>query len=166
MSVLSNHHQIDEFKNVSPILREVNELDGIKVGNRILYNEKECNICKIQVRGDSSRFLVKYANGVLDYVTNDKSSYIKAASNIKPRNAVQDIGFRPPYQLSTSLDYLVKQGIITHRQLHQCHKKKLRTVGDVKQIIDKYKLTPESTRFTKYTLDMWFSIISLLDSNT
>ena len=47
-------------------------------------------------------------------------------------------GNYPQFQLSTSLDYLVKQKIITHRQLRQCHKKKLRTIGDVKQIIEKY----------------------------
>lgn len=73
-------------------------------------------------------------------------------------------GNRPRYQLSTSLEYLVKQNIITHKQLHQCHKKKLRTIGDVKKIIEKYNLNLYSTRFTKYTLDMWFGIIRLLDN--
>ena len=75
---------------------------------------------------------------------------------------MQEKCIHPQIQLSTSLGYLVKQKIITHRQLHQCHKKKLRTIGDVKQIIEKYKLTPDSTRFTKYTLDMWFKIIKLI----
>ena len=160
----SNHHNKDEDNSVSSVLREVNELDGIKVGDRIVYIGKECTICKILVQGNSSRFLVKYANGVLDDVPNDKSSYITISSNIKPRNVVQEKCIHPQIQLSTSLGYLVKQKIITHRQLHQCHKKKLRTIGDVKQIIEKYKLTPDSTRFTKYTLDMWFGIIRLLDN--
>ena len=148
----------------SDIQREVAELDGIKVGNKIVYNGKYCTICKILVRGATSRLLVKYDNEVLDYVPNDKSSYKTATPNIKPRNVVQEKCIHPQFQLSTSLDYLVKHKIITHRQLHQCHKKKLRTIGDVKQIIEKYKLTPDSTRFTKYTLDMWFGIIRLLDN--
>lgn len=67
--------------------------------------------------------------------------------------------------LSTSLSYLVKQKIITKKQLKHCHKKGLWTIGHVKQIIEKYHLTPDSTRFTKYTLDMWFSIIDLLKKN-
>lgn len=159
-----NHHPKDEYDNVLPILSEVVELDGIKVGNQIVYNGKECTICKILVRGDSSRFLVKYTNGILDYVTNDKSSYINTGSIIKSRNVAKEKGNPPQFQLSTSLDYLVQQKIITHKQLHQCHKKKLRTIGDVKQIIDKYRLTPDSTRFTKYSLDIWFGIISLLDN--
>lgn len=159
----SNHQQKDEYNNVTPILKEVIELDGLKVGDRIVYNGIQCTICKILVRGDSSRFLVRYANEVLDYVPNNKSNYITASSNIKPRNVVREKGIHPQFQLSTSLDYLVKQKIITHRQLHQCHKKKLRTIGDVKRIIEKYNLTPDSIRFTKYTLDMWFGIINLLD---
>lgn len=66
------------------------------------------------------------------------------------------------YQLSTPLDCLAKEKILTRRQLRKCHKKKLWTIGDVKNIIEKYQLTPESTRFSKYSLDVWFNIISLL----
>ena len=150
-------------RSSSEIQQEVTELDGVKVGNKIVYNGKNCTICKILVRGSVSRLLVKYDNEVLDYVPNDMSSYITVSSNIKPRNEVQQKSIHPQFQLSTSLDNLVIQNIITHRQLLQCHKKKLRTIGDVKQIIEKYKLTPDSTRFTKYTLEMWFSIIRLLE---
>lgn len=144
--------------------REVNALDGVKVGDRIVYNGKSCSICKIVVRDRSSRFLVKYDNDVLDYVLNDKKNYKFIDSHIKPHNLVKEKRVSPQYQLSTSLDYLVIQGIITNRQLYQCRKKKLNTIGDVKQIIERYKLTPYSSRFTKYTLDMWFKIISLLNN--
>lgn len=153
-----------EKRSGSEIQCEVNELDNIKVGNRIVYNGKNCTICKILVRNGSSRFLVRYDNEVLDYVPNDKSRYRIASSHIPSHNMAPEKGNRPRYQLSTSLEYLVKQNIITHKQLHQCHKKKLRTIGDVKKIIEKYNLNLYSTRFTKYTLDMWFGIIRLLDN--
>ena len=39
----------------------------------------------------------------------------------------------------------------------------LRTIGDVQKIIEQYHLTPDSTRFTQYTIDMWFSIVGLLN---
>jgi len=72
---------------------------------------------------------------------------------------------KPQFLLSTSLSYLVGFGIITKKQLKQCHKKKLWTIGDVKKKIEYYHLTPNSTRFTKYTLNMWFAIIGLLNNN-
>ena len=66
---------------------------------------------------------------------------------------------------TTSLTSLVGLGIITKKQLKHCHKKGLTTIGDVKKKIEYYKLTPDSTRFTKYTLDMWFLIVGLLNNN-
>lgn len=73
-------HQKGEYNNVSPSLQEVNELDDIKVGDRIVYGHKSCTICKIFVRGKSSRFLVKYDNEVFDYVPNKKTVYRKVLS--------------------------------------------------------------------------------------
>lgn len=143
---------------------EVSELDGVKVGSRIVYNGKECTICKILVRDNSSRFLVKYDNKVLDYIPNDKSKYKITSSNIRRHHSIPETRSSYRFQLSTSLNYLVDQKIITKKQLQQCHKKKLRTIGDVKHIIEKYNLTPDSTRFTTYTLDMWFGIIRLLEN--
>lgn len=158
-------YRVDKVEqiNVLPLSHEVSELDGVKVGDQIVYNGKNCTICKIIVRGDSSKLLVEYNNGVLDYVLNKKSRYRSASSQKKSRIVVHEKENRPQFELSTSLDYLVKQNIITNRQLHQCHKKGLMTIGDVKQIIERYKLTPDSTRFTKYTLDMWFRIILLIE---
>ena len=147
------------------VQRYVCELDGIKVGERIRFNGKECFIRKIIVRGTKSKFLVEYNNQVLDYVPNDKSRYSVVDSTTKCSDIVSRQRKLPLFGLSTTLDNLVKYGIITTRQLHQCHKKKLRTIGDVKKIIEKYNLTPDSTRFTKYTLDMWFGIVGLLNSN-
>lgn len=81
----------DKHNNVFSVLSELNELDGIKVGDRIIYNEKECTICKILVRGDSSRFLVKYDNEVLDYVSNNKSLYRKVMAQSKSRNCETNV---------------------------------------------------------------------------
>lgn len=64
------------------------------------------------------------------------------------------------YSLSTPLRNLVDQKIITKVQLKHCRKKGLNTIGDVFQIIEKYHLTPDSTRFTKYTIDIWFAIVN------
>ena len=75
-----------EKRSGSEIQCEVNELDNIKVGNRIVYNGKNCTICKILVRNGSSRFLVRYDNEVLDYVPNDKSRYRIASSHIPSHN--------------------------------------------------------------------------------
>ena len=76
----------------------------------------------------------------------------------------QDCENAQSFHSSTSLRELVELRIITRKQLKHCYKRNLKTIGDVKQIIEKYRLTPDSTRFTKYTLDIWFSIVGLLDS--
>lgn len=71
---------------------------------------------------------------------------------------------QPKFLISTPLNDLVRLGIITERQLKHCNKKGLRTIGDVKKKIEYHHLTPDSTRFTKYTLDMWFGIVGLLNN--
>ena len=81
------------------------------------------------------------------------------------RNSRNEIESHPKFLTTTSLNDLVRFGIITDRQLTHCYKKGLRTIGDVKNKIDYYHLTPDSTRFTKYTLDMWFGIVGLLNNN-
>lgn len=81
------------------------------------------------------------------------------------RDSRSDIKSQQKFLITTSLNDLVRYGIITKRQLKHCYKKGLRTIGDVKNKIEYYHLTPDSTRFTKYTLDMWFGIVGLLNSN-
>ena len=71
----------------SDVQCELNVLDNVKVGDIIIYGQKSCTICKIFVRGSSSKFLVKYENGVLDYVPNNKSLYRKALPQISRRNS-------------------------------------------------------------------------------
>lgn len=68
------------------------------------------------------------------------------------------------FSSSTRLDDLVDLKIITKKECKHCHHKGLYTIGDVKKKIEDYHLTRESTRFTKYTLDIWFKIIDLLDN--
>lgn len=54
---------------------EVNELDGLKVGDIIKYNFKFARVYKIIIKGKSSRLLIVYKNGILTYIPNDKSKY-------------------------------------------------------------------------------------------
>ena len=79
-------------------------------------------------------------------------------SNMETRNLTG-------YKYSTSLSTLMKDGILTRNQLKHCNKKNLYTIGDVERIIKRYDITPNSTRFTKYTIDIWFGIVGLLNSN-
>lgn len=81
-----------DHNNVSPGLREVDELDGVKIGSKIVYDGKECTICKILIRDDSSRFLVKYYNEILDYVPNNKSLYHKALPQCNSRYGETNVG--------------------------------------------------------------------------
>ena len=113
----------------------------------------------------------EWRNKVRDYIINHKLSHKDDSPIRKVQLGAPEEQLRnreksqSQYLLSTSLSDLVKQKILTKKQLKHCHKKRLWTIGDVKQIIEKYHLTPDSTRFTKYTLDMWFSIIDLLKKN-
>lgn len=146
------------------------EEEGAMVGDRIIYDAKRCTVIEKKTMRGSVRLVVRYEDGTIDNLLNDGNRY-KIVSchdmdDYKETNGRRiDNRKRSSYSLSTPLDFLVGENILTRRQLHQCHKKKLRTIGDVKQIIDKYQLTPYSTRYTKYTLDMWFSIISLLNKS-
>ncbi len=99
---------------------------------------------------------------LLDESTSPDNS---AQSNISDRDLRSERIKQPKFLITTSLNDLVRLGIITNKQLKHCYKKGLRTIGDVKNKIEYYHLTPDSTRFTKYTLDMWFGIVGLLNSN-
>ena len=66
---------------------------------------------------------------------------------------------------STPLSKLYKKGLLSKKELEHCWRKDLKTVGDVIIIIERYQLTRESTRFTQYTLDIWFKIFDLWKSS-
>lgn len=70
------------------------------------------------------------------------------------------------FTLSTPLYQLAKQKILTTKQVKQCRRKGLDTINDVYLMIQKHHLTPESTRFTEYTINMWFKIVNLVKSDT
>ena len=165
----------DIQENVSKILgipanQEPLETEGGMVGDTIVYDSKRCIVIEKKTMRGSLRLVVKYEDGTIDNLQNDRNRYkIVNSSDKDARKEINRTRIenkkRSKYDLTTLLDFLVEEKIITKRQLHQCHKKKLRTIGDVKQIIEKYQLTPHSTRFTKYTLDMWFSIVGLLNKS-
>ena len=165
----------DIQENVSKILgipanQEPLETEGGMVGDTIVYDSKRCIVIEKKTMRGSLRLVVKYEDGTIDNLQNDRNRYkIVNSSDKDARKEINRTRIenkkRSKYDLTTLLDFLVEEKIITKRQLHQCHKKKLRTIGDVKQIIEKYQLTPHSTRFTKYTLDMWFGIVGLLNKS-
>ena len=146
---------------------EVNEKDGLKVGDNIEYENRYCTIQKIIVNGRSSKLVVEYSNGIRDFVSYNKSKIVKVTPPRIPNSSSNLEGSRKsvPFSSSTTLHELVEQRKITKKQLKHCYKRNLRTIGDVQQIIEQYHLTPDSTRFTQYTLDIWFSIVGLLNPN-
>jgi len=91
-----------------------------------------------------------------------KKTRKKSEEKIEPIIKKEIIGESHYLPSTTSLQKLVELQILTKKQLKQCYKRNLRTIDDVK--INKYHLTPDSTRFTKYTLDMWFSITRLSEN--
>ena len=99
---------------------------------------------------------------MVDESTSQDNSAQRKKNDRDSRNEIES---HPKFLTTTSLNDLVRLGIITNKQLKHCYKKGLRTIGDVKNKIEYYHLTPDSTRFTKYTLDMWFGIVGLLNSN-
>ena len=107
----------------------------------------------------------KLRNFIVEQKLIDNSVHSNNNNLVKKTDNLQrsDKNTQPKFLLSTSLSDLVRFGIITKRQLEQCHKKGLRTIGDVKMKIEYYGLTPTSTRFTQYTLNMWFGIVRLLN---
>lgn len=68
------------------------------------------------------------------------------------------------FTVSTRLQQLVDLKLITRKECKHCHHKGLNSIGDVQEMIQRHHLTRESTRFTKYTLDIWFKIIDLLEN--
>jgi len=165
-SIQREQIHIKEKNEPEVFLYDDQEIDGFKVGDVIFYNGNCCTIIKIENKGKVRRLYIEYANSVLDVVSYDKSKCRKSSLSPKSNQKYHytEKGHQK-YELSTLLDSLLEDDVITKRQLHQCHKKKLRTIGDVKRIIEKYQLNPYSTRFTKYTLDMWFTIVGLLNKS-
>ena len=60
---------------------------------------------------------------------------------------------------------MVRKKILTPKENKRCRNKGLYTIGDVKRIIETYHLTRESTRFTQYTINLWFKIVGLLETD-
>lgn len=146
---------------------EVNEKDGLKVGDIINYCNRSCTVRKIIENGKSSKLVVEYSNGVQDYVPFEKSRFVRVTPSKKSspqKDNREKSKHSQSFSSSTSLHELVGLRIITQKQLKYCNKRNLRTIGDVEQIIEQYHLSPDSTRFPQYTINIWFSIVGLLAS--
>lgn len=170
---------------------KISAKDALRVGDKIYYDNSYCTVIEIVKDATSSYLIVEHLNLKRDRVPYIKSRYTRISSpsgykHVKYRsvgskpstkrkvvptrnNNAHDIKVNKEVRLfypSTSLKELTDLRIITDKQLKQCHKRNLRTIGDVVQIIRKYNLTPDSTRFTRYTLDMWFAIAGLINTHS
>lgn len=161
--IFRSQSYLKEKDEPKEIQNEAQPIDDLKEGDEIYYNDVLCTVRTIIESIQSPKLIVEYPNGVRDVVIYNKSRYSKVSHNSKSQRGYRHNKIeRQQFQLSTPLSELVDLKIITEKQLHQCRKKGLRYIGDVKHIIEKYELTPDSTRFTKYTLNMWFNIINLI----
>lgn len=166
------HHQSKSSQNNH--LKEIEQTGSFMikeamVGDTIVYDGKRCVVIEKKTMSGSLRLVVKYGiDGTFDNLHNDCKRYKIVSSHKKDgpkktnRSKIENNELSN-IQLSTSLNDLFQMNLLTSKQLYQCNKKGLRTIGDVQQIIERYHLTPDSTRFTKYTLDMWFGIMSLIN---
>ena len=153
---------IKENNGPKKIQDEIQKIDDLKEGDEIYYNDILCTVATI-IESDHPKLIIEYQNGVRDVVLYNRSKYTKVTNRPKTNQGyVYTPKERQQFQFSTPLSELVELNILTKKQLHQCRKKGLWYIGDVKHIIEKYKLTPDYTRFTKYTLNMWFNIINLI----
>lgn len=116
---------------------------------------------------EKSRYKLQEILGLRKKEKKDHKTSTKSISSKKTTQTVQLIKSHANgndlYSPFTTLQQLCIVGVLTRKECKQCHHKGLWTIGDVQKKIEKYNLTPESTRFTKYTLDMWFKIVALLD---
>ncbi len=62
-------------KKKTMVGEEVPELDGLKVGDNLLYKNRHCKVVKILVKGRSSKLIVEYEDKVRDMIVNNPSSY-------------------------------------------------------------------------------------------
>lgn len=158
----NQHNHLNEIKYSSnSVIKEA------MIGDIIKYDTKLCTVIAKKTSKNTLRIIVKYEDGTIDNLHNDWNRYTiinrrEKANNTRSHYLKTERSEHSKFQLSTPLSELVDLNILTGKQLHQCRKKGLRYIGDVKHIIEKYKLTPDSTRFTKYTLNMWFNIINLI----
>lgn len=163
----------DMFENAvlppeQPVIEEGNDIAGAMVGDKIIYDARSCIVLEKKMMYGASRLVVRYEDGTIDNLRNDMKHYRIVVKSGEENNKMVvcsefDKNERLNFHSYTSLDYLAKLNVITEKQLYHCNKRGLKNIGDVKHIIQKYNLTPNSTRFTKYTIDMWFGIVRLLE---
>lgn len=158
----NRHNYLNEKENSSNyVVKEA------MVGDTIKYDSVLCTVLAKKTMRHTLRIIVKYEDGTIDNLQNDWNRYIIVShrdefNDTKDNHSKTERSKRSKFKLSTPLSKLVDLKIITEKQHHQCRKKGLLYIGDVKHIIEKYDLNPDSTRFTKYTLNMWFNIINLI----
>ena len=117
----SNNKEKDEPNKRLDVVKQI---DDLKEGDEIYYNDVLCTVKTIIESTQSPKLIIEYQNGVRDVVLYNKSKYTKATYSLKNKQKyVQTENKRQQFQLSTPLSELVDLNIITEKQLHQCRKK-------------------------------------------
>lgn len=139
---------VEDFRDVNP--------------NRILRNPSRT---KEKVISPEREAFLKEMAKLKPEATTTKKSHRTFETTRKPtiRQSKRSVIESSHFDLTTSLYKLVQLGLLTKKECKHCHKKRLMTIGDVKEIVRHYQLTPYSTRFTQYTLDIWFRILRLVE---
>lgn len=70
---------------ILPDVKEIQKYNGFNVGDTIVYKNSKCLICKILEREGLFRILVKYENGILDYISNNEVKSIRRP----PKNKIE-----------------------------------------------------------------------------
>lgn len=146
--VLSRHNVdgIERQIKKQPISQEGKDVKNIR--SLSFYSERSLNTANT----------IKRRNEIhQDKVRNTKGPEHTSSTKVLPFNH-----FSSEFSSYTSLQQLVKKGLLTKKECKHCNHKGLHTIGDVQRMIQKYHLTRNSTRFTQYTLDIWFKIIDVL----
>ena len=67
--------------------REEEFLEGVKVGTKLYYKTQYCTVKKIIENGNNTKLLIEYSDGVIDFVTYNKSMFKEVRSLTKERQS-------------------------------------------------------------------------------
>ena len=73
----SEQKLLEEKKELKVLQHDVQEINGLRVGDKIIYNKQYCTIRKIIESGNLSKLFIEYANGVRDVVPYNKLKSVK-----------------------------------------------------------------------------------------
>lgn len=172
LPIIENHgaRRVDEKRNITGFFDPIGLLEGL--GN---------------IRENYAKSTLTYPSRTKEKpMSPEREAFLKEMAQLKPedtkeetrqhtsdkvrkpniRRPIREVIESNTFDLRTPLYILVQQGILTKKECQHCHNKRLTTIGDVNEMIRRYSLTPGSTRFTQYTLNIWFRIVRLLEKRS